>query len=135
MQRASHPPRAASGYPGARRRLWGDQQGATAVLVAISVPILLAMTGLSIDAGFWYKMKRQNQSAADAAAISATYEVAAGLTDVTNNLTPAATLAATTNGWTNNVSPPAGLTPIAVTYPCCAGTFAAGGVQVVLQQQ
>jgi hypothetical protein len=99
------------------------------------MPIMLAIAGLGIDAGWWYTIKRQNQSAADAAAVSAAYEVAANLTDVTNNLTPAAKQAATQNGWVNDANPPAGLTPIAVTYPCCAGTFAAGGIQVVLQQQ
>ena len=129
------PSRAARGYPGAWRRLWPDQRGATAVLAAISMPIMLAIAGLGIDAGWWYTIKRQNQSAADAAAVSAAYEVAANLTDVTNNLTPAAKQAATQNGWVNDANPPAGLTPIAVTYPCCAGTFAAGGIQVVLQQQ
>jgi hypothetical protein len=135
MKRASDPSRAARGYPDAWRRLWPDQRGATAVIVAISVPIMLAMAGLGVDAGWWYTIKRQNQSAADAAAVSAAYEVAANLTDVTNNLTPAAKQAATQNGWVNDANPPAGLTPIAVTYPCCAGTFAAGGIQVVLQQQ
>jgi hypothetical protein len=117
------------------RRLWRDRRGATSVIVAISMPVLLAIAGLGIDAGWWYTIKRQNQSAADAAAVSAAYEVAANLTDVTNNLTPAATQAATQNGWVNNTNPPAGLTPIAITYPCCAGTFANGGIEAVLQQQ
>jgi Flp pilus assembly protein TadG len=134
MKRTSDPSRAARGYLAAWRRLWPDQRGATAVIVAISAPIMLAMAGLGIDAGWWYTIKRQNQSAADAAAVSAAYEVAAGLTDVSKNLTPAATQAAKQNGW-NNTNPPAGLTPIAVTYPCCGGSFAANGIQVVLQQQ
>jgi Flp pilus assembly protein TadG len=119
---------------GAGRLLWRDRRGATSVIVAISTPILLATAGLGIDAGWWYTIKRQNQSAADAAAMSAAYEVAAGLTDVSKNLTPAAKQAATQNGWVNNTNPPTGLTPIAVTYPCCAG-FAANGIEVVLQQQ
>jgi Flp pilus assembly protein TadG len=135
MKRTSDPSRAARGYPGAWRLLWRERRGATAVIVAISAPIILAMAGLGIDAGWWYTIKRQNQSAADAAAVSAAYEVAAGLTDVTNNLTPAAKQTATQNGWVDNTTSPPGLTPIAVTYPCCAGTFAAGGIEVVLQQQ
>jgi hypothetical protein len=119
----------------ARPRLWRDCTGATAVIVAVSLPVLLAIAGLGFDVGWWYTIRRQNQSAADAAALSAGYEVAAGLTSVADNLTPAANQAATQNGWVNNASPPPGLTPIAVTYPCCAGTFAAGGIQVVLQQR
>jgi Flp pilus assembly protein TadG len=117
----------------ARHRLWRDRSGATAVIVALSAPILLAMAGLGVDAGFWYTIKRQNQSAADAAAISAAYEVAYA----TGNQLAAATQAATANGWVNNTNPPAGLTPIAVYYPCTSSTctFAAGGIQVVLQQQ
>ena len=117
----------------ARHRLRRDRSGATAVIVALSAPILLAMAGLGVDAGFWYTIKRQNQSAADAAAISAAYEVAYA----TGNQLAAATQAATANGWVNNTNPPAGLTPIQVYYPCTSSTctFAAGGIQVVLQQQ
>ncbi len=117
----------------ARHGLWPDRSGATAVMVALSTPILLAIAGLGVDAGFWFAIKRQNQSAADAAALSAAYEVAYA----TGNQLAAATQAATANGWVNNTNPPAGLTPITVNYPCSSSTctFAAGGIQVVLQQQ
>jgi Putative Flp pilus-assembly TadE/G-like len=123
-----------AGTRGAWRQLWHDRRGATAMIIAVSLPILLAITGLGIDAGWWYAIRRQNQSAADAAALSAAYEVAAGLRSVADNLTPAAATAAAANGWVEDASPPPGLTPIAVTYPCCADTFAAGSVEVLLQQ-
>ena len=76
------------------RRLHRDQRGVTAVIVVLTLPVLFAFGALVINSGLWFTIKRQNQSAADAAAISAAYEVMAGNTDVTNNLIPSATEAA-----------------------------------------
>src|SRR6516165_4277263 len=90
-------------------RVWRDERGVSAIMVAISLTVLVGFAGLGVETGLWYAIKRQNQSAADAAAISAAYEVMAGNTDVTSNLTPAASRAATQNGYT-------GATPV-VTYP------------------
>jgi hypothetical protein len=78
-------------------------------MVALSLTVLIGFAGLGVETGLWYSIKRQNQSAADAAALSAAYEILAGNTSVTTNLTPAATRAATQNGYTGN-------TPV-VTYP------------------
>ena len=61
-----------------------DQRGVTAVLVALTLVALIGFTGLGVDAGWWYTIKRQNQSAADAAALSAAYEIVAGNTNVAN---------------------------------------------------
>jgi Flp pilus assembly protein TadG len=121
--------RARQGFWLTARRLRRDDRGATVVLVALVTTALLAITGLSVDVGWWYTIQRQNQSAADSAAISAAYEVLAGKTDVTNNLTPAAKLAATLNGYTGTADPD-------VKYPCGASCLAANsaGVQVVLNQ-
>src|SRR6266849_5819469 len=83
--------------------LLSDERGAAAVLVAIALPVLFAFGALAINSGLWFTMKRQNQSAADAAALSAAYEVMAG----TANATPAATQAATQNGWVNTGTAPA----------------------------
>ena len=90
-------------------KVWRDERGVSAVMVGLSLTVLVGFAGLGVETGLWYSIKRQNQSAADAAALSAAYEVAAGKTDVTNNLTPAASRAATQNGYT-------GTTPV-VTYP------------------
>jgi Flp pilus assembly protein TadG len=95
--------------PSAITRLWHDERGVSAIMVAVSLTVLIGFAGLGVETGLWYAIKRQNQSAADAAAISAAYEVMAGNTNVTSNLTPAATRAATQNGYT-------GATPV-VTYP------------------
>src|SRR6516164_8839918 len=93
----------------AMRQVWRDERGVSAIMVALSLTVLVGFAGLGVETGLWYSIKRQNQSAADAAALSAAYEILAGNTSVTTNLTPAATRAATQNGYTGN-------TPV-VTYP------------------
>jgi Flp pilus assembly protein TadG len=79
------------------QRVLHDKRGLSAVTVAVSLPVLFGVAGLGIDTGLWYTIKRQNQSAADAAALSAAYEVIGGHTcptDVTTYLVPAASEAA-----------------------------------------
>jgi len=90
-----------------RGLLWllSDERGATAVLVAIALPVLFAFGALAINSGFWYTMKRQNQSAADAAALSGAYEVMAGSSST--RITAAVNEAATQNGWVNTGTAPA----------------------------
>jgi len=107
------------------RRLFHDKRGLSAVTVAVSMPVLFGVAGLGVDTGLWYAMKRQNQSAADAAALSAAYEVIGGNTNVTTNLTPAASEAATRNNY-------GGTTPV-VTYPY-SDAIVASGVKVTLSQ-
>jgi hypothetical protein len=48
------------------------------VLVALAFTVLIGFVALGVETGLWYAIKRQDQSAADAAAISGAYEVAAG---------------------------------------------------------
>src|ERR1700731_3939083 len=96
-------------------RLRRDQRGIAAVTVAITLPLLFAFGALAIDSGLWLTIKRQNQSAADAAALSAAYELIAYSTDPdvnANHLTPAAQ-----NAVTQNVSPGLSFPTITVTYP------------------
>jgi len=95
--------------PGSIARLWRDERGVSAVMVAVSLTVLIGFAGLGVETGLWYAIKRQNQSAADAAAISAAYEVLADPNKVASDLTPAASRAATQNGYT-------GAAPV-VTYP------------------
>jgi len=111
-----------------------DERGVTAVLVAITLPVLLLFGALAIDSGAWFTTKRQIQSAADAAALSAAYEVVAGNTDPANYLVPAATEAATQNNYTGN-APTAtcsGGGPL-VCYPY-NDSLVSGGVEVILNQ-
>jgi len=93
----------------AMRQVWRDERGVSAIMVALSLTVLVGLAGLGVETGLWYSIKRQNQSAADAAALSAAYEILAGNTNLEINLIPAATRAATQNGYTGN-------TPV-VTYP------------------
>src|SRR5207245_6147902 len=60
------------------RRLWRDKRGAALVLVALSLTALIGMTGLAVDVGLWYTIKRYNQSAADIAALSGAGELVGG---------------------------------------------------------
>jgi uncharacterized membrane protein len=89
--------------------IWRDERGVSAVVVAIALTVVIGFGALGAETGMWYAIKRQNQSAADAAAISAAYEVLAGNTSVSTYLTPAATRAASQNGYN-------GAAPV-VTYP------------------
>jgi Flp pilus assembly protein TadG len=111
------------------RRLLRDKRGLSAVTVAVSMPVLFGVAGLGIDTGLWYTIKRQNQSAADAAALSAAYEVIGGHTcptDVPTYLTPAATEAAARNNY-------GGTTPV-VTCPYPIASQGVIGVKVTLSQ-
>jgi Flp pilus assembly protein TadG len=115
-------------------RLLRDQRGVTAVLVALTVPVLLLFGGLAIDTGAWFTTKRQIQSAADAAALSAAYEVIAGIA----NLVPAATEAAGQNYYTGYAPTAtcAGGGPL-VCYPYSDSLMTAlnaTGVEVILNQ-
>ena len=73
-----------------------DRRGVSATIVAIALPGLIGFSALGVETGLWYTIKLQNQSAADAAAISAAYQVIADKTSVTSNLIPAASEAAAT---------------------------------------
>src|SRR5499433_3998033 len=59
-------------------RLLSDTRGAAVVLVALGFTVLIGFVALGVETGLWYAVKRQDQSAADAAALSGAYEVAAG---------------------------------------------------------
>src|SRR5215467_5426626 len=61
-----------------RRRLWHDTRGVTVVLVALTLSALIGFVGLGVETGLWYTIQRQNQTAADFAALSGAYEIANG---------------------------------------------------------
>jgi Flp pilus assembly protein TadG len=130
------------------RRLRRDERGVTAMIVALTLPLLLAFGALAINSGLWFTIKRENQSAADAAALSAAYELMAGsamagsanaCTDpnlpnfVADRLAPAAAQAVAANqhtGWDTTV------TNTTVTCPYPPDTlldteFGAGSYQAV----
>lgn len=75
-------------------RIHRDERGQTIILVALSLPLLLAFVGIAVDVGALFKDKRTLQTAADAAAMAAAL-------NLSGNYTQAATAAATANGYTN----------------------------------
>jgi Flp pilus assembly protein TadG len=101
-----------------------DKSGASAMIVAIALPGLIGFAALGVETGVWFTIKLRNQSATDAAAISAAYEIIAGQTNIAE-LTPAASEAASQNGY-------AGTTP-AITYPY-TDNLVSNGVAVTLHQ-
>jgi Flp pilus assembly protein TadG len=106
-------------------RFLRDNRGATAAMVAAALPVLIGFEALGVETGLWYMVKRQNQSAADAAAIAAAYEVIGGGTNVAGDLTPVVSAAAAQNGYTG--------TAPQIVYPYSDSTVA-NGVAVVLRR-
>jgi Flp pilus assembly protein TadG len=106
-------------------RIFRDKAGASAMIVAIALPGLIGMSALGVETGIWFTIKLQNQSAADAAAISAAYEVIAGKTNMTGELTAAADEAARRNGYKGSVP--------TIVSPYSDG-IVANGIAVTLQQ-
>ena len=53
-----------------------DRGGSTLVTVAITLPIVIGAVGIGVETGSWYSVRRQLQTAADAAAIAGAYELA-----------------------------------------------------------
>ena len=67
--------KAAISHPRVWRRLWRDECGVVAVAVAVLLPVLIGWIG--VEVGLWFAIQRQNESAADAAAIASGLEYAA----------------------------------------------------------
>jgi Flp pilus assembly protein TadG len=106
-------------------RLPRDRRGIVAVMVALLIPAFVGLAGLGAETGLWYAIKRQNQAAADEAAISGAMEIVANVADITAQ----ATTTATRNGFNNNAP-----NTITVTYPY-TDLIVSNAVQVVLSQQ
>src|SRR5437868_3345694 len=67
--------------PGAHsflKRFGRDRSGATVVLYALSLPVLVGFTGLGVEVGYWYYKQRELQTAADVAAYAGTIELRGG---------------------------------------------------------
>jgi hypothetical protein len=60
------------------QRLLRDTRGVTLAIVALAASVLIGFTGLGVETGLWYAIQRQNQSAADVAALSGAFELLAG---------------------------------------------------------
>src|SRR5262245_18050574 len=60
-----------------------DRRGATMVIIALTMSLMVAFMGLWLDTGIWYKLKRVVHNSADAAAISGAMERARGNSSTT----------------------------------------------------
>ncbi len=74
-KRTFEPPRAARTRAGPWWRLWRDQRGFLTITVALLLTAFIGFVGLAVETGLWYAVKRQNQSAADEAALSGAMEI------------------------------------------------------------
>jgi Flp pilus assembly protein TadG len=112
-----------------RRSFWAgflrDRRGVVGVAVAVLLPVLVGFAGIGIEVGLWFAIQRQNQSAADAAAISAGLEYAAQIqSNVATNPSAAATTTAGYNLFNNANCSTSGTTNCTL-YPCY--DFTVGG--------
>lgn len=62
------------------RSLTAVDGGAAAPVIAMVLFLIVGAAGLAIDVGSWYNIERRTQLAADAAAVSASFEIANGKT-------------------------------------------------------
>lgn len=74
-----------------------DESGAIAIMFALMLPVLFGIIGLGVEAGLWFKERRELQTIADVAAISAAIENSYGATST--EITTAVTLEASRNGF------------------------------------
>lgn len=114
--------------PRLRRPVWAaDESGTAAVLLAILLPALVGMTALGVEVSTWHGTKRQLQTAADAAALSAAYQVSSGQSDYA----AAAASDAAANGFASGSG-----STIQVNVPPASGPYAgdAAAAEVILSQ-
>lgn len=110
-----------------RNALLNNRRGAVGVMVGMLTPMVLGFAALGVEAGMWFSAKRALQTAADAAAVSAAMELAAG-GDIDD-----AEAAAQTDAARNGVAAPDTVT---VNAPPTSGAHAddEGAVEVVAQR-
>lgn len=73
-----------------------DERGGIALMFALMLPVLFGIVGLGMEAGMWFKERRQLQTMADSAAVAAAIENAYGSGQTV--IEDAATLEANENG-------------------------------------
>lgn len=74
-----------------------DNRGGIALMFALMLPVMIGFVALGIDVGIWFKDRRQLQTMADAAAVSAAIENTYGAT--TAEILAAAQMEADSNGF------------------------------------
>lgn len=112
------------------RRLVRDRRGGVAAMAGLTLPLMIGTTGLAIDVGTWFQVKRTIQSTADAAAFAGALDLARQGLDGAATAAPiadAADDAATRNSFGG---------AMAVNFPPTGGAFAGNprAVEVVVSQ-
>jgi len=102
--------------------------GAITLMFALLLPIIVGFIGLGVEVGIWYGAKRSLQTAADAAAISAAYEISAGSSTAT--IKTAAEADAVRNNYDTSIG------TIAVNIPPSSGSYSSNSnaVEVILSE-
>jgi len=111
-----------------RRRFWGDETAAVAVVAAIVFPVVVGGLGLGAETGYWYLTHRKLQHAADVSAHAAAVRLRAG--DSKNAIDAATQAVATGSGFSTAVG------TMQVNTPPVAGLKAgdAASVEVILTE-
>jgi hypothetical protein len=107
------------------RKFVRDSSGATAVLFAVTMPVVLGGLGFGAEVGMWYFNQRKLQNAADVAAYSAATELRAGRP--LQNMETAASDAATETGYVPNRG------SLVTTWPPDDGAFTANNRAVEIE--
>lgn len=108
------------------RRFAQDRSGSVMIGFSVAAPFMIALVGLGIESGLLYRVKRAEQTAADAAALAGAIERGKG---ATTTVTSAALSVAQANGFANDAT-----TTVTVNSPPTAGTYAGNtaAVEVVI---
>src|SRR3989442_13743130 len=123
----ARPARGRVSHPRIDRR--AGARGQVLAMAAFSLIALCALVGLAADTGYFFDYKRQMQTAADAAALAGAEQLRRG---GNGQIVSAADAAASSNGFTNNVSG----TSIAVHIPPSSGYYTSDGsyVEAIISQ-
>jgi Flp pilus assembly protein TadG len=90
-----------------------DRSGASAVIIALALSIIIGFAGLGTEVASWYLIKRSMQGAVDTAAATAAAELAASSSATSAQMTSAAKSIAATYGFVDGTAS----TTVAVNNP------------------
>lgn len=110
------------------KRFWADEEGASIVVFAVSLPLIIGMLGVTIEASYWFKSKKELQLMTDLAAYSGALE----LDSYENN--PQAVVAAKIDALKNGFEYEIG--EITVNSPPLSGSIRTSeAVEVIIEQK
>ena len=117
-------------------RLWKDKSGGVMIYTALALPVLLGVSGLSVDVGSWYANKRVAQASADAGAIAAALEVMRGAIGGDDDVALSVLQAAALSSASENGYIASGGDTIQINSPPTSGAFAGSAqyVEVIVQR-